>query len=201
MLDKKNSETETDYFYRLLSEIEQGVPCTTQLHPFVTTPIEARPLVHNPSHHIIFKDEWVVEDKGGIKFVHQKKLELQKQVISFILKRIGSNLISGKSILNISLPIYIFEKKSNLEKFAYMLTYAPKFLEQAANLVDPLEQLKLVLCFQLSSGLLYIGMDKPFNPILGETYQGRIYGCPIYLEQISHHPPIGSIYMVGRGYK
>jgi hypothetical protein len=40
------------------------------------TPIEARPLINNPIHHIIFKDEWVVEDKGGIKYIHQKKLEV-----------------------------------------------------------------------------------------------------------------------------
>lgn len=44
-------------------------------------------------------------------------------------------------------------------------------------------------------------MEKPFNPILGETYQGIVDGCPIYGEQISHHPPISSIYMVGRGYR
>jgi hypothetical protein len=43
--------------------------------------------------------------------------------------------------------------------------------------------------------------DKPFNPLLGETYQGLINQCPIYLEQISHHPPISSYFFVGRGYK
>lgn len=28
-----------------------------------------------------------------------------------------------------------------------------------------------------------------------------IEGCPCYAEQISHHPPISSILMVGKGYK
>ncbi len=28
-----------------------------------------------------------------------------------------------------------------------------------------------------------------------------IDGCPVYLEQISHHPPIAAYYMIGRGYK
>ncbi len=28
-----------------------------------------------------------------------------------------------------------------------------------------------------------------------------IDGCPIYAEQISHHPPITSLYFIGRGYK
>ena len=44
-------------------------------------------------------------------------------------------------------------------------------------------------------------MTKPFDPTLGETYQGLIDGCPIYLEQISHHPPISRYQIYGRGYK
>jgi len=60
-------------------------------------------------------------------------------VLKLILKKIGSNLISGKSILNITLPVIIFDKRSNLEKYAYMLSYAPIFLERAALQDDPLE--------------------------------------------------------------
>jgi hypothetical protein len=48
---------------------------------------------------------------------------------------------------------------------------------------------------------LYIQeMSKPFNSVLGETYQGFINGCPVYAEQISHHPPITSFFMKGRDY-
>lgn len=38
-------------------------------------------------------------------------------------------------------------------------------------------------------------MQKPFNPILGETFQAYLGGIPIYYEQVSHHPPISSYYM------
>ena len=31
---------------------------------------------------------------------------------------------------------------------------------------------------------------KPFNPILGETFQAKIDDCLYNLEQTSHHPPI-----------
>lgn len=48
---------------------------------------------------------------------------------------------------------------------------------------------------------LALSAQKPFNPILGETYQGEINGCPLFMEQISHHPPITYLYFVGRGYK
>lgn len=53
----------------------------------------------------------------------------------------------------------------------------------------------------VSVGTLGISFLKPFNPILGETLQMRIDGCPVYLEQISHHPPIGSYLMIGRNYR
>ena len=53
----------------------------------------------------------------------------------------------------------------------------------------------------MSNSILYFDIDKPFNPILGETFQGSIDGCPVYAEQISHHPPITSILLVGRGYR
>jgi hypothetical protein len=36
---------------------------------------------------------------------------------------------------------------------------------------------------------------------LGETYQCWIDECPIYFEQVSHHPPIAAFLMVGRGYR
>lgn len=38
-------------------------------------------------------------------------------------------------------------------------------------------------------------MLKPFNPILGETFQAYIGGVPICYEQISHHPPISAYSM------
>ena len=44
-------------------------------------------------------------------------------------------------------------------------------------------------------------LDKPFNPILGETLQGHYSGDPFYLEQISHHPPITVFSTYGDGYK
>ena len=33
-------------------------------------------------------------------------------------------------------------------------------------------------------------MRKPFNPILGETYEARVGNYKVGLEQICHHPPI-----------
>jgi hypothetical protein len=61
--------------------------------------------------------------------------------------------------------------------------------------------MKNAIIMMMTENALSIHMEKPFNPILGETYQGYVDGCPIYLEQISHHPPVSAYYFVGRGYK
>lgn len=56
-----------------------------------------------------------------------------------MLKKIGSNLLTGKSVLSITLPVYIFETRSNLERFAYAFTNAPIYLERGALMKTPEE--------------------------------------------------------------
>ena len=36
---------------------------------------------------------------------------------------------------------------------------------------------------------------KPFNPILGETFQSKVLDFHFYLEQTSHHPPVTNFYV------
>jgi hypothetical protein len=38
-----------------------------------------------------------------------------------------------------------------------------------------------------------LGQKKPFNPILGETYQAKFFdGTRVFMEQTSHHPPVSA---------
>ncbi len=41
--------------------------------------------------------------------------------------------------------------------------------------------MKKLVILHISWSSQAIAPQKPFNPILGETYQGDIDGCPIYL--------------------
>lgn len=59
--------------------------------------------------HPVWKNQWIHDTKqGGIIFVHRKKIEDQKGVLKFILSKMAKNLVTGQSILNISLPVDIF---------------------------------------------------------------------------------------------
>jgi hypothetical protein len=62
---------------------------------------------HYKGHHL-WKGEWAVSPAGGLNYVDEQKMNEQKKVLTFIIKRIGRNILSGKGILNISLPVDIF---------------------------------------------------------------------------------------------
>ena len=42
--------------------------------------------------------------------INMKKIEAQKGVLKELVKSVGRNLLSGKSILNISMPVTIFSR-------------------------------------------------------------------------------------------
>lgn len=44
----------------------------------------------------------------------EEKMKEQKKVLTYIIKRIGKNIFSGKGILNVSLPVDIFCVESNI---------------------------------------------------------------------------------------
>lgn len=151
----------------------------------------------------MLKGDFVEDTNGGMKLSNEVKAAAQNNVIKFIMGTIKKNLFSGKGILNISLPVEIFNCDSNIQRLCESLSMAPDIIERRACRpgVTALERFKACIALAFTASVLYFDIDKPFNPILGETFQGFIDGCPVYGEQISHHPPISSVLLVGRGYR
>lgn len=48
--------------------------------------------------------------------------------MSFILNKLAKNLLTGQSILNISLPVDILGIESNLQRLLYSMSYGPLVL-------------------------------------------------------------------------
>jgi hypothetical protein len=93
---------------------------------------------------MIYSDFERRQGAEGLVFVNKDIIEKQRGVMGYLIKKIGLNLIKGKSVMNISLPINIFDVRSHLEVFAYQNSYANAFLNRASNAKDPVERLKLV---------------------------------------------------------
>lgn len=69
--------------------------------------------------------------------------------------------------------------------------YFNDFLTMASKESDPLKRLILVSTWSTTNNLLIIGRTaKPFNPLLGETYELVTPKYRFFSEQVSHHPPI-----------
>lgn len=130
--------------------------------------------------------------EDGLLWCHnQEELSSQKGLVMELLKKAGEKLMKGEGVVSISLPVRIFEKRSALERCGDLWTTGPKYLTLAAQVSNPLERFKLVMCFMVGSMYMVCQQRKPFNPILGETFQGYWPdGTRIFIEHISHHPPI-----------
>ena len=99
---------------------------------------------------------------------------------------------------HISIQVKIFEPLTVHEKYINAFAYANKFLIPASNPnLDTYSRFKLCVSFVFSGIYIPIGMLKPFNPFLGETYQGELpNGAKLYIEQVTHSPLVARYYII-----
>ncbi|CBZ50967.1 oxysterol-binding family protein, related [Neospora caninum Liverpool] len=95
----------------------------------------------------------------------------------------------GKDLSRISMPVYFNEPTSFLQRLLEDFQYAD--LVHAASLFpDPVDRLLLVTLFAISPYASATGRTyKPFNPLLGETFEFTHRGYNFIAEQVGHHPP------------
>ncbi|XP_032075178.1 oxysterol-binding protein 1 [Thamnophis elegans] len=98
----------------------------------------------------------------------------------------------GKELSKIPMPVNFNEPLSMLQRLTEDLEYH-NLLDRAAKCENSLEQLCYVAAFTVSSySTTVFRTSKPFNPLLGETFElDRLEenGYRSICEQVSHHPP------------
>lgn len=102
----------------------------------------------------------------------------------------------GKDMTKMTLPVSFNEPTSLLYRVAEDMEYAD-LLDIAADRTNSLERLAYVAGFAASEYASTIGrVAKPFNPLLGETFEyvRPDKGYRFFIEQVSHHPPVGAAY-------
>ena len=93
-----------------------------------------------------------------------------------------------------TLPVSFNEPTSLLQRVAEDMEYTD-LLDTAADRGDSAERMVYIAAFAASEYASTIGrVAKPFNPLLGETYEyvRPDKGYRFFIEQVSHHPPIGA---------
>lgn len=102
----------------------------------------------------------------------------------------------GKDMTKMTLPVSFNEPTSLLQRCAEDMEYTD-LLDVAAEREDSSERMLYVAAFAASEYASTIGrVAKPFNPLLGESfeYARPDKGFRFFIEQVSHHPPVGAAY-------
>ncbi|XP_024269954.1 oxysterol-binding protein-related protein 6 isoform X1 [Oncorhynchus tshawytscha] len=101
----------------------------------------------------------------------------------------------GKDLSKVSMPVELNEPLNTLQHMCEELEYT-ELLDRAADTEDPYERMAIMAAFVISgySSTYYRAGSKPFNPLLGETYEciREDKGMCFIAEQVSHHPPISA---------
>uniref|UniRef100_A0A3Q3VRR3 Oxysterol-binding protein n=1 Tax=Mola mola TaxID=94237 RepID=A0A3Q3VRR3_MOLML len=105
----------------------------------------------------------------------------------------------GKELSKIPMPVNFNEPLSMLQRLSEDLEYY-ELLDKAAKCQSSLEQMCYVAAFTVSSYSTTVHRTgKPFNPLLGETFElDRLKECGYrsLCEQVSHHPPAAAHHAV-----
>ncbi|XP_072958634.1 oxysterol-binding protein-related protein 2A-like [Typha angustifolia] len=112
----------------------------------------------------------------------------------------------GKDLTRVCLPVYFNEPLSSLQKcfedmeYSYLLDKAYEYGKMGNSLMRILN----VAAFAVSGYASSVGrICKPFNPLLGETYEADYpeKGIRFFSEKVSHHPMIMACHCEGKGWK
>uniref|UniRef100_A0A8C4NG91 Oxysterol-binding protein n=1 Tax=Eptatretus burgeri TaxID=7764 RepID=A0A8C4NG91_EPTBU len=101
----------------------------------------------------------------------------------------------GKDLSRVTMPVELNEPLNTLQHLCEELEYSD-LLDRAAETEDPVQRMVLVAAFAVSlySCTATRASCKPFNPLLGETYEceREDRAFQFIAEQVSHHPPISA---------
>ena len=175
------SKFDANFKGQKISEIIENIKHTANIHPFIAKLMSTNPAYTN--HPVI--------DTGS---------KVRTQLPAFRDPKNKMNMWAimkeniGRDLAQVSVPVFFNEPMSTLQKIIDFLEY--DYLLRRANKHED-QYLRLVHVFSILY-ILYTSVPfrvkKPFNPLLGETFEYFDGDVRCVLEQVSHHPPISAFY-------
>ena len=96
----------------------------------------------------------------------------------------------GKDISKMSVPVYFNDPANILQKCCASMEYCD-LLDRAIAEPDSVKRLAYVAVYCITNlSVVERNSTKPFNPLLGETFEFVTKNWRFLAEQVSHHPPV-----------
>ncbi|KAK6100580.1 Oxysterol-binding family protein [Brugia pahangi] len=145
------------------------------------------------------KPEQLILEGGELEKIQPRRHRDQLPKPSIAGEELGLRQLMAIVARRLPLPISFFEPLTVLQVLCEELRYSGQTLNRAISAYDPLDRIAYVTAFAVSS---YSGMvcrkQKPFNPLLGETFDYvSNEGWKYHAEQVSHHPAITAAHAEG----
>ncbi|XP_045905425.1 oxysterol-binding protein-related protein 1 isoform X2 [Micropterus dolomieu] len=105
----------------------------------------------------------------------------------------------GMELSKITMPVIFNEPLSFLQRLTEYMEHT-YLIHQANTSSDSIERMKCVAAFAVSAvASQWERTGKPFNPLLGETYElvREDLDFRLISEQVSHHPPVSAFHAEG----
>ncbi|XP_058499339.1 oxysterol-binding protein-related protein 2-like isoform X1 [Solea solea] len=102
----------------------------------------------------------------------------------------------GLELSKITMPIVFNEPLSFLQRITEYMEHT-YLINRACTMSDSIERMQAVAAFAVSAvASQWDRTGKPFNPLLGETYEliREEQGFRLISEQVSHHPPVSAFH-------
>ena len=133
-------------------------------------------------------------EKSGLLYINEEEKKKIYKTFKFLLTKFGKNLFEGKSIINLSFPIFLYDKRGYSQVLAYEMRLMPYFITRACFSKDKIEKLKWIVVNLIS--ILHIStiQTQPFKPVLGETFQCKIGKFVFYVENTKSEPLCNNFY-------
>lgn len=129
-----------------------------------------------------------IPGEGNVKLNATALMKLLKELI-------------GKDLSKFALPVWINEPTSILQRSGEFM-YFNHFLTEASHQESSTKRMLFVAARMVCSQFVIPDRTgKPFNPLLGETYELLTPDFRYFSEMVSHHPPIFACSCEGEGYE
>ena len=188
---------------------------STKMHPFCffhgtkfPQLIKKNGIMKLPEAKIVNSTEWSKDPDYSLSGIY-KGIKIDDKlglvIVDPVVKKKYSGLVANIifQILQIpfghhmSLQVKMFEPKCLQERASNIFSFANRFLIPASNInMSTYERFKTVLTFVFSGLYIPVQQLKPFNPFIGETFEGELpNGAKFYMEQACHKPLCARYYM------
>ncbi|KAH8582142.1 oxysterol binding [Cryptosporidium sp. chipmunk genotype I] len=132
-----------------------------------------------------------VEEEKSRRIARRKNLPVPKASTKFSLLSMMRQVF-GKDLSRISMPICLNEPLSFIQRISEDLEYHD-LLKKACNSKSVDERVAYITVFASSAiSSTFLRLSKPFNPLLGETFELTHRGFKFIAEQVMHHPPVAA---------